>query len=252
MKVKRHLLLVTLLCTTLNACQQESKVEKEVTPLVEDQKESAVEEDVVECQTKKDFVDEGWLIVSEAKGDLNKDGIEDLAMVIQDDDPSLIEKDEYMQCDHNPRTLIILFGTEDKCYSLAERSTTFIPTHEDMFMADPFDNMEIKNGTLRFGFVQFATMGTWETTSYQYIWRYQEGAFRLIGASSSFYHRATGDASDVSINFSTKKYSVTNYIKFEEDEQKETTWHTFSLKELKTFATFTNPMGWEMVDGIYI
>lgn len=252
-----YLLFGALVASCIQEASEEAPEQVVNDPLDSDYTENdddAEAADNAGCHPKKYYIDKDWELRKEAKGDLNKDGIEDLALVIQDTDPANIEADEYMERDGNPRTLIILFGTENGCYELIEKRTDYIPTHQDIGMVDPFDNMEIKNGTLHFSFVSFATMGTWETSSYKYIWRYQDDAFRLIGASSSFLHRATGEASDISVNYSTMRYSVTTYLMFEEDgdDQKQTEWFYLENEKLRTFKDAGDPMNFQFKKGSYL
>lgn len=205
------------------------------------------------CARKSDYVPEGWKIVKETKGDLNKDGKPDLVLVIQSTDPKKIEKDEYFTVDSNPRTLLILFATDDEaCYELNTESRTFILPHTDMNMEDPFSEVEIKNGTLRLKFVQFANAGSWESGAYTYVWRHQDGDFKLIGANSSEYHRASGEAYDVSVNFSTGKYSLKSYNMFDEEVEEKEEWKQLKNKSLQTFKTFPLPWSWKVNEDIYI
>ena len=197
------------------------------------------------CNDVKSFVPEGWEIVNQEKGDLNKDGISDVALVIQETDSEKIEKIDGITLDSNPRELIILFGKAQKdCFELNTKSETFIVAHEDEIMEDPFDGIEIKNGTLRITFKIFYSMGSWVSANYGYIWRFQDDTFKLIGANSSEFSRADGEAEAISINFSTNKYSTTTYNMFDEDQEEVVKWNKLDLKELKTFESFKAPWTW--------
>ncbi len=214
---------------------------------------TAADQDV--CDDLKSFVPKGWKIIKQPTGDLNKDGIEDVAMVIQKTDAANIKKENGMTIDKNSRTLLILFGKATKgCYELNTESKTFILAHEDVIMDDPFEGIEIKNGTLKISFKDFRSMGSWETSQSSYIWRFQDGLFKLIGANDSSFHRADGDATDLSINFSTNKYSLTFYNMFEEEDEseEEVIWKKLNVKTLKTFETFSQPWTWTINDEVHI
>lgn len=194
------------------------------------------------CNDLNSFVPKGWKIRENVKGDLNKDGINDVALVIQKTDTALIKKMATYSKDTNPRNLIVLFGTEKaNCFELILRNSTFILASDRDDMDDPFESIYIDNGTLKLNFLEFYTVGNWMFGHFNYTWRFQDGEFKLIGADISRHHRADGDAKEVSANFSTKKYSVTTYNMFDESVKEEEVWKTLDLKELKTFQTFKAP-----------
>jgi len=258
--MKYLFILITLILVGCGDSPQVEALEDNVQESENSQGQPAEDNEEVEdevCTVLDEYVPEGWKILKKAKGDLNKDGIEDLAIVIQGTDESNLESDEYHTIDSNPRELIILFGKKKTgCYELSERSSTFIPIHDDLYMDDPFNDMSITKGTLHLNYRIWMSAGSWSTSMYTYIWRFQDDEFKLIGANTSEYHRATGESVDISINFSTKKYSITNGNMFEAEEGEElpeetTEWKTFKLKELKTFETFEKPWSWQF-DGVYI
>ena len=136
--------------------------------------------EVEECKILEDYIPRGWKIHKQAKGDLNKDGVQDLAIVIQGTDKGNFQSDEYHKIDSNPRELIILFGKKGAgCYELSEQSSTFIPIHDDMYMDDPFDGMSISKGTLHLDYRIWMSAGSWSTSMYTYIWRFQDDEFKL-------------------------------------------------------------------------
>ena len=222
------------------------------TPLLNEQ--IAVGQEAEEkCDPMDAFVPKGWKIIKKAQGDLNKDGRIDVAFVVQNTDPKNVVKDEYMELDSNHRQLFILFATDqDNCYRLNTQSSTFILAHTEANMDDPFSGMEIKNGTLRFQFTEFYNMGSWYNTQYSYIWRFQDDAFKLIGANVNEFHRASGEAKDVSVNFSTGKYSITSYNMFDENVKEVENWKQLKSKTLQTFKSFPKPWSWKVNDDIYL
>ena len=247
--------LFVLFALVLTACGESPKEAEsmENEAKVDSAADVASESETKECKVKNDFVPKGWKIVDETKGDLNKDGKADLVLIIQSTDPKKIEKDEYFTVDSNPRTLLILFAKgEAGCYELNTESKTFILPHTDMNMEDPYSEMVIKNGALRIKFVEFANAGTWEAGSSTYVWRFQEGDFKLIGASSTSYHRASGEAYDVSVNFSTGKYALKSYNMFDEEVEMEEEWKTLNKGPLQTFKTFTKPYTWKVNEDLYL
>lgn len=252
--MKRYLFL-PIFCFCVVSCSSTPEKEPSESHSSETESKETAIEDVEEaiCNGLNSFVPEGWKIVNNEKGDLNKDGISDVALVIQKTDASMIKKMSGEIRDTNPRNLIVLFGTENKgCYELVVRNSTFILANDNEGMTEPFENMGIENGTLRLYFSEFHSVGNWMSGQYTYIWRFQDGDFKLIGASADRYHRADGDATDVSVNFSTKKYSVTTYNMFDESVEEEVVWKTLDLKKLKTFESFKAPWTLTINSDIYL
>lgn len=210
----------------------------------------------------KDFVPKGWKIFKQAEGDLNKDKKNDVVLIIEDTNSANIFKNESLgnpEINLNLRYLLILFKTE-KGYELKEINKTFLPTEgsEDTpCLSDPLmdGGIEIKNGAIVLALNYWLSCGSWYTSTNTYTFRYQKNEFELIGFDSQEFHRASGEMSSVSINFSTKKMSITsggnmfgedsdgNEIKSEE----KTEWKTFKLDKLKNLKTLKVPMEWEFM-----
>src|SRR6187402_2481047 len=69
-----------------------------------------------------DFLPEGYVNFEKVNGDLNKDGIEDIVLIIKGTDKSKIIKDKYRgELDRNRRGIIILFNKKDH-YELASKN----------------------------------------------------------------------------------------------------------------------------------
>jgi len=115
-------------------------------------------------------------------------------------------------------------------------------------MADPFSDVAIQKGNLKLYFLSWASAGSWYMSSNTYVFRYQDNNFALIGAETQDTHRASGESSELSINFLTKKYSTTTGNAFDKKVKPKTEWKTFELKELKTLTTFIKPWTWDFND----
>lgn len=204
------------------------------------------------CNSLESFIPEGWDVRKKVKGDLNKDGIEDVAMVLQSTDLRLFMGEEPMRINANPNKLIILFGQKKKgCFTLNVKSETFILKHDQENMDDPFEDISISKGTLKISFTEFYNMGGSDSGSYSYLWRFQEGEFKLIGANSTVHNRMSGDGVEASVNFSTNKYSLTSFNIADEEVEEVKTWKKLNLKELKTFSTFKQPWSWKINEDLY-
>jgi hypothetical protein len=192
-----------------------------------------------------DFVPAGWTILDSAYGDLNKDAINDAAIVIQHiDSVSLINSLEDSVLTQ-PRILILLFkNAANNKFTLIEQSNSFILKHDNSILDDPYQGITINKGVLKIEFHLFYNMGSWYSTSSTYKFRFDRKTFVLIGADLSTIHRATLDYEDYSYNFLTKKRSYTKGN--DQSGMKKTTQKIFSLTSLKTFKTFKEPYSWEI------
>ena len=182
-----------------------------------------------------DFVPKGWKILKDengsnfiAKGDLNKDNLEDVAIVIEKNDKKNIKKNESLGPDElnlNPRILLVLFKEKNGTYTLAAKNDKgFIKSEgneETPTLMDTLSNISIKKNVLKITFNYFMSAGSWNTSSDTYIFRFQNNVFELIGYESDSYMRNTGEEEKVSINFSTNKVkSTTGGNMFEDAKDK--------------------------------
>ena len=146
-----------------------------------------------------DFLPTGYVISEKVSGELNKDGIEDIILIIKGTDKSKIIKDEYRgELDRNRRGIIVLFNKKDY-YELASKNyDCFSSENEDGGVYFPPElSVEIKKGNLcvHYGHGRY---GFWK-----YTFRFQNSDFDLIG-----YDESNGGVvieSETSINFLTKK-----------------------------------------------
>jgi len=121
----------------------------------------------------KDFVPASWAILMQAQGDLNKDSLPDLAVVIKS---AAEDKDEGGGAEA-PRLLLILFGAKSGGYALAASSEKAILCKGcGGVFGDPLAKLDIERGALvieHYG-------GSSERWGYTHRWRYQGGDFLLI------------------------------------------------------------------------
>lgn len=178
-----------------------------------------------------DFVPNGWKKILEVKGDLNKDKLEDVVLVIEKTDSSNFKRSSSWGSDTlnlNPRRLLVLFKKDNGYYSLiANNNNGFVPSQndavsaclEDPLMAD--GGIIIEKGVLKIHYKYWLSCGSWFVNTADYTFRYQRGGMELIGFDHNEFHRASGESNSTSINFSTKKIQeITGMNEFEETENK--------------------------------
>ena len=162
----------------------------------------------------EDFVPKHWSAIMKVDGDLNKDGLTDTALIVEQENPNNISITEYNDTlNTNPRALLLLFKQENGTYKLvAKNNKGFIePPKENSSLLDPLEegDINIKNNTLRLNFQYFFSAGSWYITNVEYVFRYQNSHFELIGVETNSFHRATGEETIVSFNLSTNKLETT-------------------------------------------
>jgi hypothetical protein len=202
-------------------------------------------------KTLSDFVPAGWIILDSAKGDLNKDGRKDAAIILQYKDSVALVKSDEDTVLTQPRILVIIFkNISENSYYLQQQSKSFILNHDDSGMDDPFQELTIDKGILQIKFQLFYNIGSWFVTNASYKFRYQSNEFVLIGADNSSFHRATHDYEEYSYNFLTKKRSLTKGN--ENKGIKKTTLKSLNIQFLKTLKTFDEPFTWEVEENMYL
>jgi len=207
--------------------------------------------------TLTEFTPKSWMVLDTAIGDLNKDGAQDMAFVLQakdsvtftkrfTTDPKDIDTVRALQ-----RMLVItFFNKESKRFQLVEFSNTFILMHDNPYMDEPFGDITITNGVLKLDFHIWYSMGSWSTIESSYKFRYDNNVFTLVGADYIYLLRNTGDTDERSYNFITNKVQVKT-TKGSNGNTK-TTWKNLQLTTLKTFKTFTEPYSWEIEKNIML
>lgn len=201
-----------------------------------------------------DFIPKAWTILDSTSGDLNKDNLNDYALVLQHADSVTMVKTEDGEQDTvitQPRMLLILFkDPSGNALNRIEQNNSFILNHDNPDMDDPYQSIKIDKGILQIDFRLFYNMGSWYVNTATYKFRYQNNQFTLIGADNKSFHRASHDFEEYSYNFLTRKRSLTTGN--DEKGTKKTEWKTFNLTTPKTLKTFPRPFTWEVEESVYL
>ena len=173
-------------------------------------------------------VPKGWKIIKSVEGDLNGDNQADAVLVLQKQDKANIIPNDFMgppELDTNPRMLKVLFKQADG-YKTAVENTTLIPPESDKdkgCLDDPFSDVSINKGRLKVHFEWFYSCGSWWMSHSDYLFRYQNDRFLLIGYSHYEHNRASGEINEYSDNYLTGKRKRTtggNVFTWSEDRPK--------------------------------
>ncbi|MGF6419037.1 hypothetical protein ABH900_002540 [Stenotrophomonas sp. AN71] len=155
------------------------------------------------------FVPQGWTLEASVEGDLDQDGRADLVLVLRQQDPrNVIEHDGLgpSPYDSNPRILAVAWSRPSG-YVLAAQDHRLIPRPESPVMSDPLEDggVSIQRGTLKVALFSFSSAGSWSMGTTGFTFRWQDGAFVLIGYDQNSTMRNSGQTESVSVNFSTRK-----------------------------------------------
>lgn len=205
------------------------------------------------AKTCRGFAPKGWRVMKIAEGDLNQDRRSDCVLIVRGRNAKFVYKNDGFgtrEFDTNPRILIIAFRDAGG-FRLAEQNNSFIINADSPTMTEPFQDLEIKNGVLRFYFEEFYSMGTYFMAARKYVFRFQEGEFVLIGAEKTETHRATGEIETRSYNFSTGKMSIENG-RIDDDGRGKVRWASAPSIEKKTLKTVPPPMTWEIEPDYFL
>jgi hypothetical protein len=167
--------------------------------------------------TAEGFVPAGWLLETRVAGDLNRDGVADLALVLRQNEPRNVVANENglgaNPLDTNPRILAVAFrDAASGSYSLQVENHTLIPRRDDPVLDDPLGEtggIGIERGALRVSLHQFASAGSWGMATTTFTFQFRNGQFALIGYDRNSVARNTGDIKEVSVNYLAGKMKLT-------------------------------------------
>lgn len=245
--MKKLFAFLTLLYT-LQSCENKTQNEKEKETPELQKKQSQKNVESVSSNTNtlqnkpSDFIPKGYVIHSyeggvsagawdEIKGDLNKDGLEDLVLIIKGTDKSKVIQDESRgKLDRNRRGIIVLFNKGDHYELAAKNYDCFSSENEDggVYFA-PELYLEIKNGNL------YINYGHGRYGNWGYTFRAQNGDMEMIGYDA-YSSRGPVPQYEVSINFLTKKKVTKDNLNKDDDDDSnvnyEDTWEKIKVEKL--------------------
>ena len=212
------------------------------------------------AETINDFIPKGWKEILATSGDLNKDKLEDVVIIIEKDDEKNIKKNNTIGPNYlnlNPRILLILFKQKDGTYILVDKNDKgFIQSENDEknpTLMDTLSGIDIKNNTLKISHDYFLSVETWSALQSVFTFRFQNNRFELIGFDNNLFVRNSGEQEKFSINFLTNKIKTTsggNIFNKKLNNPKEK-WGNNNIKKKYILEEMTKDTLDEMLDYLY-
>lgn len=192
------------------------------------------------------WIPAGWGLLSSATGDLNKDGVKDAVLVLEEKNPAKIKPNDGLgatDLNLNPRRLLILFNTPQG-YQKAFSSDRLLPTENDAdspCLEDPLaaKQVSVSRGVLILNLNYWLSCGSYGVTNHSLTFRYENSRFRLIGFDTTSFSRSSGDQSEISINYLTGKMKLTTGLNSFEESKPKVVWkpisgeHNFYLDKIR-------------------
>lgn len=144
------------------------------------------------------FIPAGWKLIKSAEGDLNKDGLPDVAGVLEEQP----ETPPSPADDGSSRVLFIALAKAGGGYRLSVQSNkAILRSGQGGAFGDPFDHISVDRGSL---FLRFYG-GSSERWSYDYQFRLQNGGWFLIGVTTQVSNTNTDEGASEDFNLLTGK-----------------------------------------------
>ena len=179
-----------------------------------------------------ELVPEGWEYI-EALGDLDNDGIKDVALIATPDfKEHLTVRDDGYVYNFNQPIVAIYVGTPQGGYRLWKKYDAMLRIRDEYCSIDR--TLEITDRhVLRISTEDFCSAGSYGTSQDTYSYRYQNGDFFLIGMEEVSLQRNTGEKETVSENYLTwKRQTIKDNVMEEKSHAKEK-WSRLTKKPLE-------------------
>lgn len=200
--LKKYFVIIVIIVLALVSVSC-SQIDNQTAPGNTSTKENGTED----AQKPKDIVSlipQGWHILERfeqeetVSGDLNKDGISDIAAVI--------EATAHAEGEAPARALVIAFGNQDGSYTLSINApNAILKSDEGGIWGDPLESIAIDRGSV---LIKFYGGSNWRWYG-TYRFRYQDDTWYLIGATTGSFHTATNETEESDYNLITGDYIQT-------------------------------------------
>ncbi|MEE1943922.1 hypothetical protein VRU48_02305 [Pedobacter sp. KR3-3] len=202
------------------------------------------------------FVPNNWKAIDTAYGDLNNDGLEDMALVLEYNFP-VTERRAYGDSEtelikefQKPRILAIFFKQKpSNGYQLVLQNNNFIlRSEEGGALGEPFKELSIKNNTLNLLF-EGGNDWRWKLA---YEFKYQHKQWALIKANNTYYNITSGEISDKTYDFIDRRLKQVDGNLFSRNAANIISEEILYFTDLRTLNDFKKPWTWEITKDNFL
>lgn len=202
------------------------------------------------------FTPADWTVVDQAYGDLNNDGLADLAVILEYDkaiDETRVYGDNssaIIKETQKPRILALCFKDKSSGnYYLSTQNNDFIlRSEEGGKLGDPLQKIAIKDQQLYLRF-QGGSEWRWELG---YTFKFENKDWFLTSAINLYFNQNTGDMTERVYDFKTRELFTTVGNLHRRDIANKKTSEVLYFSQLRTFKTFKKPWAWEIIPNVYL
>lgn len=197
-----------------------------------------------------------WSVIESANGDLNNDGVDDLALIFESD--KIIDETRTYGDNHSdiiketqkPRILAIYFKDKNtEIYKLSVQNNDFIlRSEEGGRLGDPLQQIDIKDQQL---FLRFRGGSEWRW-ELGYTFKFERNDWFLTNAINLYYNQNSGDMTERIYDFNTRQLFTTVGNLYRRDIANRQTSEVLFFSQPRTFKSFKKPWAWEIMPNVYL
>lgn len=185
-----------------------------------------------------------WEILQKSSGDLNKDGIDDLALTLESKDSILEKRCSECSLQKNKARIIVVLVCEDGVSKVIIQNNHFIARANEGGISTPYvaPKLSIENGLMIIDY-------EYTRSNQSYTFELREREMVIVKANSNGVHAALGDFEHSIFDFT--KRMVTSETGNLSSEKTEITKQKIEVKS-KSLSEFGFMFDWEVVKDKYL
>ncbi len=151
------------------------------------------------------FVEKNTTVLVAERGDLNRDGSEDVVLVLEPDDPE------------ESRPLLILIRDQKGALKLAKRGAKAVACRNcGGVMGDPFQGIDIGKG--RFTVEHYGGSGWRWSANYTFAWSRRDQSWQLVRVEKESFHASEPDEVEKTVHTPPKDFGLIDVTEFNRED----------------------------------